>query len=145
MDFDSTKLPAMFKELFEMWGGMHGVQGHHANCRAHSDEIAQVFEARQSANEVLMGLLHVEGVGLTIATGLLWAAYPDTYVPFDKKTMGYCLSQMWLPTDLITSDYEKVCGKVLEAGVGAGKPHGTIKNLVHAAEETDRMLWCSPR
>jgi len=128
-----------------MWGGMHGVHGHHASCRAHSAEILKAFETFASANEVLAALLHIEGIGLTIATGILWAAYPDKFVPFDKKTMGYCLSNRWLRSDLVTSDYEKVCRKVLDAAVGEGKKHPTIKNLVHAAEETDQMLWCGPR
>lgn len=145
MKLDPNKLPSMLEELFAIWGGMHGVQGHHANCRAHSTEIVGAFETGNSANEVLAKLLHIEGIGLTIATGILWAAYPDDYVPFDKKTMGYCLSQRWLRSDLITSDYEKVCKKVVDAGVGEGKKHPTIKNLVHFAEDTDPMLWRSPR
>ena len=59
--------------------------------------------------------------------------------------MGYCLSNRWLRSDLITSDYEKVCEKVIGAAVGEGKKHVTIKNLAHAAESTPSMLWCSPR
>lgn len=145
MKLDPKKLPSMLEELFTMWGGMHGVQGHHANCRAHRDEIVKAFETSNSANEVLSKLLHIEGIGLTIATGILWAVHPEKYVPFDKKTMGYCLSQKWLRSDLITSDYEKVCKKVIDASVGEGKKHPTIKNLVHTAEDTDQMLWCSPR
>lgn len=145
MKLDTNKLPAMLDELFTMWGGMHGAQGHHANCRTHSDEIVQAFETSASPNEVLSKLVHVEGIGLTIATGILWAAYPDQYVPFDKKTMGYCLRRELVRSDRITSDFEKVCKKVVADAVGDGKKHHTIKDLVHDAEDTPEMFWCPPR
>ncbi len=70
MKLDPNKLPSMLEELFAMWGGMHGVQGHHANCRAHSTEIIGAFETSNSANEVLAKLLHIKGISLTIATGI---------------------------------------------------------------------------
>jgi hypothetical protein len=145
MKLDANELPAMLDELFTMWGGMHGAQGHHANCRAHSDEIVQAFETSASANEALSMLLHIEGIGLTIATGILWAAYPAQYVPFDKKTMGYCLRQELIRSDLITRDYEKVCRTVVDEAVGLEKDHLKIKDLVHEAEDTPEMYWCSPR
>jgi hypothetical protein len=145
MKLDANELPAMLDELFTMWGGMHGAQGHHANCRAHSDEIVQAFETSASANEALSLLLHIEGIGLSFATGILWAAYPDQYVPLDKKTMGYCLREQIVRSDRITSDYEKVCRKVVDAVVGSGKDHPTIKDLVHDAEATPEMFWCPPR
>jgi len=135
----------MREELFTMWGGMHGVQAHHANCRARRNEIAEAFETSSSTNEVLSKLLHIEGVGLTIATGLLWAAHPERCVPFDQKTMGYCLRRGVLRSDRITGDYERACKKLVHIEVGDGKKHATIKDLVHFAENTPADFWCSPR
>jgi hypothetical protein len=145
MQLDANTLPAMLEELFTMWGGMHAVQEHDANCRAHADEIVETFKTSSTDNEVLSKLLHIEGIGLTIATGILWSAYPERCVPFGKKTMGYCLSRKILRSDAITRDYEKVCKTVIDAEVGEGKEHAKIKDLVHFVESTPVDFWRPPR
>ena len=113
---------------------------------AHADEIVQTFATSATANEVLGKLRHVEGIGLTIATGLLWAYDPDRFVPFDKRTTGHCLLEKWIRKDApVSADYEKTCERVIAAAVGPGKRYDTIRDLVVGADDIPKEFYCSPR
>ena len=146
MDMDKHKLHGMLDELFSMWARMHGAASHKAACQDHSDEIVAAFIESDSANEVLRKLRHIDGVGLTIATGILWASDPGRYVPFDKRTTGLCLREKWIRSDAIVSaDYEKTCARVVAAAVGEGKRFRSIQELVVGADDIEDWLMCSPR
>jgi hypothetical protein len=134
----------MLDEVFTMWGGMHGVAAHHASCRAHIDEIVAAFKSSNTADEVVSKLVHVEGIGTTIATGIMWAFDPAKYVPFDKKTTGYCLTKKWMHTVNLRLGYEKICRRIVDAAVGEGKEHETIRALVFASGSHPQELWVSP-
>lgn len=124
---------------------MHSA-AHKASCEDHGKEIVAAFTESSGANEVLRKLQHIEGVGLTIATGLLWVFDPDRYVPFDRRTTELCLQHGWIRKDaVISADYEKTCERVETAAVGEGKRFATIQDLVVGADDIDRDCWCSPR
>ena len=144
IDLTKDRVHVMLGEVFTMWGGMHGVAAHHASCLAHIDEIVAAFKSSNTADEVVSKLVHVEGIGTTIATGILWAIDAAKYVPFDKKTTGYCLTKKWMHVVNLRLGYEKVCRRIVDAAVGEGKAHETIRALVLAAEDHPEDLWVSP-
>jgi hypothetical protein len=133
----------MLDDVFMMWGGMHGNAAHHAECLQHVDEIAAAFRDSDTADEVLARLVQVEGIGPPIATGILWAFDPSKYVPFDKKTTGYCHYRKWMHTVNLRLGYERICRRIVDAGVGEGKDHESIRALVLAAEELPEDFWVS--
>ena len=143
IDISRDRVRLMLDEVFTMWGAMHGSVGHHSNCLEHIDEIVASFKSSGTADEVVSKLVHVEGIGVTIATGILWAFDPAKYVPFDKKTTGYCLTMKWMHTVNLRLGYERICRRIVEAAVGEGRKHETIRALVIAAEDHPEELWVS--
>lgn len=140
----ADRVRIMLDDVFTMWGGMHAVHANHARCLAHVDEVIAAFRDGTTVDDVVGKLMPVEGIGATIATGVLWAFDPAKYVPFDKKTTGYCVSKGWLRVPKLRLGYEKICRRIVEAAVGEGKPHKSIRALVGAAEDLPEDFWVSP-
>ena len=63
------------------------------------DEISSCFQEWASEpNQLLKALDNLDGVGLVIASGLIFSANRNTMVPFDQYTTGWCgelISYMW--------------------------------------------------
>jgi hypothetical protein len=144
IDITRDRVRLMLDEVFTMWGGMHGNVGHHTNCLEHLEEIVAAFLSSGTADETVAKLIQVEGIGVTIATGIMWAFDPARYVPFDKKTTGYCLTKKWMHTVNLRLGYERICRRIVEAAVGEGKEHESVRALVHFAEDHPEELWISP-
>ena len=143
IDITQDRVRLMLDEVFTMWGGMHGNVGHHSNCLEHVAEIVAAFRTSATADEVVSKIVQIDGIGVTIATGILWAFDPTKYVPFDKKTTGYCLTNKWMHVVNLRLGYEKICRRIVDAAVGECKGHESIRALVLAAENHPEELWVS--
>lgn len=99
----------------ELWPMMHGSELHKQNCIAHFKQVESCFRKWEGDfDSLLRGLDSIDGIGLTIASGLIWSVYPDEAVPFDKYTMTYALTVEILATNNISDDkYAAACKKVV--------------------------------
>ncbi|MBF9143743.1 hypothetical protein [Hymenobacter properus] len=124
---------ANIRTLFdELWPMMHGSQSHKQNCIRQFSQIKKSFEKwPDDFDKLLAGLDAVEGIGLAIASGLIWSVYQDEAVPFDKYTMTYALTEKILITNSISSGrYTSACEKVMEycAGFNYTEEDGTERD-----------------
>jgi endonuclease III-like uncharacterized protein len=65
-------------------------------------------------NELLYGLLSLSGIGLTVASGLIWSAHRNLRVPFDKYTATYALKLKLMRSERISSNYIRFCESIKE-------------------------------
>ena len=78
----------------ELWPLMPYADNHKINCLDQFKKIEGYFtkySRKDKHNELLIGLNSLDGIGLTIASGLIWCANRKDRVPFDKYTMTYAL------------------------------------------------------
>jgi hypothetical protein len=94
---------------------MHGSEMHKQVCLAQFSRIERCFKKWPgNLDQLLNGLDALEGIGLTIASGLIWCAYPERAVPFDKYTMTYALTEGILVTNVLSNGkYQAACKKIL--------------------------------
>ena len=102
--------------LFDvLWPIMPYVQEHKKNCLAQFKSIENYFAKyplNENHDELLNGLNSLDGIGITIASGLIWSANRKTRVPFDKYTLTYSLNEKIIRTEKISDKYIKVCEKI---------------------------------
>ena len=127
MIITKTNIEILFDEL---WPGMLYVSDHRLNCLTQFDSIQNYFKKNSDQNVLLGNLCSLEGIGLTIGTGLIWTVYPDTRVPFDKYTLTYALQKEIIRTDNISENYTLCSEKVKKY---CDKKQWTIKNFVREA------------
>jgi hypothetical protein len=90
----------------ELWPKMEFCQVNHYECLNQYSTIEKRFILHgKNWNKLLISLDELHGIGITIASGLIWAAYPNKAIPFDKYTLSYCLKLNWIKTEKISSDY----------------------------------------
>lgn len=68
----------------------------------------------ENHNELLNGLNSLDGIGITIASGIIWSTYRKKRVPFDKYTLTFALEKKLTRTDKISDKYISVCEKICE-------------------------------
>ncbi|WP_430412943.1 hypothetical protein [Kordia sp.] len=104
--------------LFDnLWPVMPYAQEHKRNCLAQIKPIENYFAKyplNENHNELLNGLDSLDGIGLTIASGLIWSANRKTRVPFDKYTTTYALELKLIRTEKISTDYIGICEIIKE-------------------------------
>lgn len=102
-----------------LWQNMHDNQGHRRHCTSDAifNQIHACFKKYgKDFNGLLDCLSALDGIGLTLASGLIWSVYEDEAVPFDKYTMCYSINEERgiLKTMKISGGkYEDACKKVL--------------------------------
>jgi hypothetical protein len=104
------------RTLFDdLWPMMHASESHKQNCIAHFSQIQKCFNKwNDDFDALLNGLDAIDGIGVTIASGLIWSVFPDEAVPFDKFTMTYALTEKILSTNSISDGrYNTACEKVV--------------------------------
>lgn len=104
--------------LFEdLWPMMLYAHDHKRNCIAQFKAIENYFvkyPQNTDHNILLNSLRTLDGIGITIASGLIWSAHRIERVPFDKYTLTYSLEKRILQTDKISNDYIGACERVKE-------------------------------
>ncbi len=78
---------------------------HRLNCLTQFNSIQNYFKKSTDHNLLLKNLCSLEGIGITIGTGLIWSAFPETRVPFDKYTLTYALQEKIIRTNNVSKNY----------------------------------------
>ena len=74
----------------DLWPLMPYAIEHKQNCLSSINTIQTVFKRHSTDHNALLNQLNlIDGIGLTIASGLIWSVYPNKRVPFDKFTLTY--------------------------------------------------------
>lgn len=109
MSITTTDVNYLFDEL---WPMMHGSPHHKQNCIAQFSAVSAYFKKHgKNFDELLNSLDSLDGIGLTVASGLIWSAYRHEAVPFDKYTMTYALYEGVLRTHRISAGKYSKCSK----------------------------------
>ena len=96
-----------------IWPLMEGSQGHLARMIGKQNSITRAFEEfGNDPSQLLRALDAMPDVGLVIASGLIFSANPDDFVPFDQYTMGWAISENIVPDNYIS----KGCNSGLRQG-----------------------------
>lgn len=101
-------------KLFDvMWPTMLHVHEHKQNCINQLSTLNRFF-ARNSKdhNQLLYDLMHLDGIKVTIASGLIWSVYPSRRVPFDKWTTTHALEYGLIKTNNVSDDYVNISNRI---------------------------------
>ena len=72
------------------------------------------YSKEEDHNKLLKGLCSLEGIAITIGTGLIWSTNRNTRVPFDKYTATYASKLGLLLTDKVSTNYIKYSEKIVK-------------------------------
>jgi hypothetical protein len=99
----------------ELWPAMHASNSHKQHCINILPYIESCFRKWGDNYDFLLdGLSSLDGIGLTIASGLIWSTDRLEAVPFDKFTMTYALTERILRNEHISGGrYADACQKIL--------------------------------
>lgn len=144
--------PQNVHRLFDkLWPGMHASASHRDHCLRILPQLESCFKKwGDDLDNLLDCLAGLDGIGLTIASGLIWSVYPATAVPFDKWTMSYALKEdILVKLQISHGNYTKACRKVTEHCYGyiwtkesGREARYTIKRFVRTAmQEASNYEW----
>ena len=123
--------------LFDyVWPRMPYSASHRDTCIRLLDRINDTFDRfKDNPDKLLVELRRLDGVGLTIASGLMFASNPQVFVPFDKYTMGWSLHLRIIPDNFIsTGNYADYSQRVV-SHIQNCEHLETILNFVREADE----------
>ena len=121
---------------------MEYCHNHRENClRLYPLIEKQFLKHKLDFDSLLHELIKYEDIGITIATGLIWAAYPGRAVPFDRYTTTWCLQKHYIITYKVSTNYKKICAIVIKELKKRRKPI-TVEGFVREAwDKADVMEW----
>jgi len=144
--FTENEIKKNIEELFsEIWPEMEGRSIVESNCYKNIDSIVHKFNQHSdNFDNLLTSLSSLDGLGLVISSGLIFIAYKDLAVPFDKYTTGYALYKKILYSPKISGgNYTTACSKVRDYIA----KHPTINNIhefVLTAGSLDPLMATPP-
>ena len=103
------------------------------------DVISSCFqEWATDPNQLLRALDNLDGVGLVIASGLIFSANRNTMVPFDQYTTGWCLEKNILPDHYISleENHANYCGRVSDYVQNSPRLNSVLDFVREAASES---------
>ncbi len=102
-----AKMKANIIRLFdEIWPAMDRAAVHRDECITVIDQILSAFATYgHNKDQLLSALASIRGIGLVIASGLIFVAWPDKCVPFDKYTTGWALQNNIIADNRIRQNY----------------------------------------
>lgn len=98
----------------DLWPMMYHSKIHKQNCLNSLVAIQHYFKISTDDNILLKNLRSLDGIGLTIASGLIWSVNQYSRVPFDKYTLTFALVNKIIPSEYISKDYINNCLKVTQ-------------------------------
>ena len=120
--------------LFDvLWSAMEYCAENRERCLRQFPLIEKQFiKHKLDFNTLLQELIKYDGIGITIATGLIWSAYPGRAVPFDKYTTTWSLQKKYIKTNRISDDYKTICSKIIKELKARRRPI-TVHDFVREA------------
>ncbi len=104
--------------LFDVvWPRMEYAALHRDSSLARLGSINRLFAIdADDPDTLLRELVTLDGIGLVIGSGLIFAANRETMIPFDKFTMGWALELRIIPDNRISTprNYATYCRKIIE-------------------------------
>ncbi len=101
----------LFKDV---WPAMEGCAVNKKRCIAHAKDIVDAINNHLAdADKMLPCLIEIEGIGVTIGTGIIHAFYPEEFVPFDKYTTGYAIGKRIIGGKDVSKNFTKYSQKVV--------------------------------
>ncbi len=95
-----TEIEWLFNEI---WPQMEGSTVYRDRLIGRLSDISKCFEEfGNDPNQLLRALDAMPDVGLVIASGLIFSANHDDFVPFDQYTMGWAISEHIVPDNYIS-------------------------------------------
>jgi endonuclease III-like uncharacterized protein len=100
----------------ELWPAMMYANQHKSSCLDQFSSIENYFKrySESNHNQLLEGICSLEGIGITIGTGLIWSAHRNLRIPFDKYTTTYSLKLELIRSDYISKHYVKYSEQIKE-------------------------------
>lgn len=132
--------------LFDtLWPWMKRAASHHANCLAQFNVIEGLFRAyRNDPDALLLQLDNLKGIGLVIASGLIFSSNRDSFIPFDRYTMGWALRLGIIPDHYISQGTYAKYSQMIVAYINRVKHLDSIFSFVREAEITAKGFPVSP-
>jgi len=98
----------------ELWPFMPYATEHKRKCLEQFEKIQDLFKRYKPKNhdELFWDLEALPGIGITIASGLIWSGYEDRRVPFDRYTTSYALKLHIIRTNNIWHNYLEYCSNI---------------------------------
>ena len=125
----------------EIWPVMLHAAGHRDSCIRRLSEINAAFSNHPNDPDAIFGALDaIDGIGVVIASGLMFASDPSSYVPFDKWTTGLALQQRFIRTNVISPSYSKFSNAVLSKL----PPGVTVLDFVRSANASTVISAINP-
>ena len=109
MTITKTDIERLFDDL---WPAMLYAHENRLNCLTQFHSIQNYFKKSVDHNLLLKNLCSLNGIGITIGTGLIWSAFPETRVPFDKYTLTYALQKKIIRTNNVSENYVSYSQKI---------------------------------
>ena len=144
--FTTDEIKKNIEKLFvTLCPNMVGLKIAERACYKNVNAIVDKFNKHLTDfNKLLVSLSALDGIGLVLSSGLIFIAYQNSAVPFDRYTMGFSIKEGILQTPIISNgNYVAACLKVIEYI----ENHPTINNIhefVLKAGELDSVLTIKP-
>jgi len=118
----------------ELWPQMPFLAENKANCIDKFEAIEKCFRKFKDKddNALLESLCALDGIGVTIASGLIWTVDPEARVPLDKYTFTYALYNKWIMNPKIRGNYVRISEKICAA---CEEENMSIEAFVREAKE----------
>lgn len=129
--------------LFDvLWPTMEYCHDHRENClRIYPLIERQFLKHKLDFDSLLFELEKYDGIGITIATGLIWVAYPGRAVPFDKYTTTWSLQKGYIKTQKVSGNYKNICYQVIKH-LKARRKALTVEEFVREAwDKAEELEW----
>lgn len=127
--------------LFDVvWPAMEYCAENRKNCLSLFPLIEKQFiKHKLDFDSLLVELVKYDGIGITIATGLIWVSYKGRAVPFDKYTTTWALQKKYIKTNRISDDYKSICKKIITELKGRKTPIKVLDFIREAMEEVEYL------
>lgn len=127
--------PQDLHHLFDyLWPAMHAAAAHRDRCLANLGNINALFARHQgNPDALLVALVGLDGIGPTIASGLIYSSNRTTMVPFDRFTMGYALQLRLALNNFLTRGNYSRYSQAVVAWIHQNQVDGGIEGFVRQA------------
>lgn len=134
-----AKIDYLFRKF---WPVMKGVSERYVDCLRQLPAIVGIINNTALTHDARLAQLdELNGIGPTIASGLLWSFFPGECVPFDKHTMGYCtIDWKVIRSHTITDGtYATKCAAIVAELGNHSPPFETVDDLVRFAADNGSL------
>lgn len=124
----------------EVWPAMEYCAENRNNCLSLFPLIEKQFlKHKLDFDSLLEELIKYDGIGITIATGLIWVSYQGRAVPFDKYTTNWALQKKYIKTNRVSDNYKSICKKIITELKGRRKPIKVFDFIREARQEVEYL------